>query len=70
MQLRIEDPDGNQVPDGEPGGLYVKGDSVATGYWCRSEVTRRVFRGEWLRTGESTRGTPTAITPAWGAATT
>jgi benzoate-CoA ligase family protein len=51
-ELRIEDADGNQVPDGEPGGLYVKGDSVATGYWCRSEVTRRVFRGEWLRTGD------------------
>ena len=51
-ELRIEDAGGNQVPDGEPGGLYVKGDSIATGYWCRSEVTRRVFRGEWLRTGD------------------
>ncbi len=43
---------GRPVADGEPGGLYVKGDSTATGYWCRSEVTRRVFRGEWLRTGD------------------
>jgi benzoate-CoA ligase family protein len=51
-ELRIEDPGGNLVPDGEPGSLHVKGDSVATGYWCRSEVTRRVFRGEWLRTGD------------------
>jgi benzoate-CoA ligase family protein len=51
-ELRIEDADGQPVPDGEPGSLYVKGDSVATGYWCRSEVTRRVFRGEWLRTGD------------------
>jgi benzoate-CoA ligase family protein len=51
-ELRIEDTDGNPVPDGEPGGLWVKGDSVATGYWCRSAVTRRVFRGEWLRTGD------------------
>jgi benzoate-CoA ligase family protein len=51
-ELRIEDPDGNPVPDGEPGSLFVKGDSVASGYWCRSEVTRRVFRGEWLRTGD------------------
>jgi benzoate-CoA ligase family protein len=51
-ELRIEDPSGAEVPDGEPGSLYVKGDSVATGYWCRSEVTRRVFRGEWLRTGD------------------
>jgi len=51
-ELRIEDADGNPVPDGEPGGLWVRGDSVATGYWCRSAVTRRVFRGEWLRTGD------------------
>ncbi len=51
-ELRIEDPAGQLVPDGEPGSLYVKGDSVADGYWCRSEVTRRVFRGEWLRTGD------------------
>ena len=52
-ELRIEDADGQPVPDGEPGSLYVKGDSTASGYWCRSEVTRRVFRGEWLRTGDT-----------------
>jgi benzoate-CoA ligase family protein len=51
-QLRVEDTDGNGVADGEPGSLWVKGDSIATGYWCRSEVSRRVFRGEWLRTGD------------------
>jgi benzoate-CoA ligase family protein len=51
-ELRIEDAAGQPVPDGEPGSLYVKGDSVATGYWCRSQTTRLVFRGEWLRTGD------------------
>jgi benzoate-CoA ligase family protein len=51
-ELRIEDGAGRSVPDGEPGSLYVKGDSIATGYWCRSAVSRRVFRGEWLRTGD------------------
>jgi benzoate-CoA ligase family protein len=51
-ELRIEDPAGQPVADGEPGSLHVKGDSVAAGYWCRSAVTRRVFRGEWLRTGD------------------
>jgi benzoate-CoA ligase family protein len=51
-EVRIEDPNGQPVPDCEPGSLYVKGDSIADGYWCRSEVTRRVFRGEWLRTGD------------------
>ena len=51
-EVRIEDPNGQAVADGEPGSLYVKGDSVADGYWCRSAVNRRVFRGEWLRTGD------------------
>jgi benzoate-CoA ligase family protein len=51
-ELRIEDAAGQPVPDGEPGSLYVKGDSIATGYWSRSAVTRKVFRGEWLRTGD------------------
>jgi benzoate-CoA ligase family protein len=35
-----------------PGYLDVKGESVATGYWCRTETTRATFRGEWLRTGD------------------
>jgi len=52
-ELRLEDVDGNQVPDGEPGDLYVRGDSNASGYWCRTDITRRVFRGPWLRTGDT-----------------
>lgn len=51
--LRLEDDDGNLVSDGEPGHLYVRGDSNATGYWCRTDITRRVFRGPWLRTGDT-----------------
>ncbi|MQA60665.1 MAG: benzoate-CoA ligase family protein [Actinophytocola sp.] len=39
--------------DGTPGELYVRGDSAATGYWCRAETTRQVFLGEWLRTGDT-----------------
>jgi benzoate-CoA ligase family protein len=52
-ELRLEDDDGNLVADGNPGNLYVRGESVASGYWCRTEVTRRVFRGPWLRTGDT-----------------
>ena len=52
-QLRLEDDEGNPVPDGEPGNLYVQGESNATGYWCRTELSRRVFRGSWLRTGDT-----------------
>jgi benzoate-CoA ligase family protein len=55
VQLRDE-LDGTVIdqPD-RPGGLYVSGDSVATGYWCRAETTRRAFQGDWLRTGDTYR---------------
>ncbi|MPY78439.1 MAG: benzoate-CoA ligase family protein [Actinophytocola sp.] len=37
----------------EPGELYVRGESAATGYWCRADTSRQVFLGEWLRTGDT-----------------
>ncbi len=51
-RVRLVDDDGDVVPPGESGHLEVSGESVATGYWCRTEVTRRTFQGEWLRTGD------------------
>jgi benzoate-CoA ligase len=55
VQLRDE-LDGTVIDEPDrPGGLYVSGDSVATGYWCRAETTRRAFQGEWLRTGDTYR---------------
>jgi benzoate-CoA ligase family protein len=50
---KIVDDDGQPVPDGTPGNLFVRGDSAATGYWCRTETTRRVFEGTWVRTGDT-----------------
>jgi benzoate-CoA ligase family protein len=52
-EAKIVDDDGAPVPDGTPGHLYVRGSSAATGYWCRTEVTRRVFQGPWVRTGDT-----------------
>jgi benzoate-CoA ligase family protein len=51
--VRVVDDDGTDVAAGTPGHLLVRGDSIATGYWCRTAVTRRVFQGEWLRTGDT-----------------
>jgi benzoate-CoA ligase family protein len=51
--LRLLDEAGEAVPDGTPGTLYVRGDSAATGYWCRYDTSRQVFQGEWLRTGDT-----------------
>ncbi|MGY1710575.1 benzoate-CoA ligase family protein [Geodermatophilus sp. SYSU D00758] len=52
-EAKIVDDDGVPVPDGTPGHLYVKGSSAATGYWQRTAVTRRVFQGDWVRTGDT-----------------
>ncbi|MBX6765962.1 MAG: AMP-binding protein, partial [Actinomadura rubrobrunea] len=50
--VRVVDEHGDDVPPGVPGDLLVRGPSITTGYWCRTDVTRRAFHGEWLRTGD------------------
>ena len=52
-EARLMDDQGEPVADGQPGRLLVRGDSIATGYWCRVATTRQVFAGEWLRTGDT-----------------
>jgi benzoate-CoA ligase family protein len=53
-ELRLTDEDtGAEVPDNTPGTLYVRGKSAATGYWSQYDASRRVFQGEWLRTGDT-----------------
>ena len=37
----------------QPGTLFVRGGSAATGYWARYDASRLVFQGEWLRTGDT-----------------
>ncbi|MGW0683731.1 benzoate-CoA ligase family protein [Streptomyces sp. NPDC002754] len=52
-ELRVLDEDDRETPTGTPGTLHVRGRSVATGYWSRYDESRQVFRGEWLRTGDT-----------------
>jgi benzoate-CoA ligase family protein len=52
-QLRVVDAAGEDVEPGTPGSLLVKGESISTGYWCRTATTRQVFQGEWLHTGDT-----------------
>lgn len=52
-EVKLIDGDGAEVTDSEvPGYLHIRGDSIATGYWCRYEAAKRAFVGEWLRTGD------------------
>ncbi len=51
--LELRDTEGGVVPDGEPGALHVRGESIALGYWHRTDTSRQVFQGEWLVTGDT-----------------
>ena len=52
-EVKLLDDAGAEVTEPDtPGYLYVKGESIATGYWCRTEATRAAFWGEWMRTGD------------------
>jgi benzoate-CoA ligase family protein len=52
--VELRDTEGRVVEGaGTPGELYVRGESAATGYWCRAETSRQVFLGEWVRTGDT-----------------
>ncbi|MBX3250231.1 MAG: benzoate-CoA ligase family protein [Myxococcales bacterium] len=50
--LRIVDADGNDVPDGEMGRLWVRGDSTALCYWNRQDASRATFHGDWCVTAD------------------
>ena len=51
-EARIVDDDGQPVPDGQLGNLWVKGQSAFAGYWNKPELTARTIRGEWVATGD------------------
>jgi benzoate-CoA ligase family protein len=52
FDVRVRDQVGKDLPVGETGQLWVCGDSQALGYWRNLEATKRVFRGEWVVTGD------------------
>lgn len=51
--IELRDSDGNVVPQGEPGEMWIKGPQVMQGYWQRPEETAKVFDGRgFLGTGD------------------
>lgn len=51
-RIRVVDPDGTDVPDGEPGELIITGTPMMNGYWNRPDDTARTLREGWLHTGD------------------
>lgn len=55
FEVRLCDAEGHDVPDGEVGALWVKGQSRGLGYWQRMDDTMQAFRGEWYVSGDMLR---------------
>jgi len=56
VDVRIVDPDGNDVAPGETGELLTRGPNVMAGYWRRpADTAEALVAGGWLRTGDAAR---------------
>jgi long-chain acyl-CoA synthetase len=52
-ELSIRDEEGKEVPQGEPGELYVRGPQVMRGYWNKPEENAKAFASDgYFRTGD------------------
>src|SRR5262249_54614051 len=53
VEVRLADPDGQDVLAGDPGEILVRGPNVFAGYWRDPDATRRVLDEDgWLHTGD------------------
>ena len=53
VEVRCVDPEGNEVPRGEPGEVVVRGYNVMTGYFDDPDATADTIDGDgWLHTGD------------------
>ena len=53
--IRLLDPEGNEVDDGQVGELYSRTPYVFDGYWKNTEKTAEAFRGAWCSVGDMAR---------------
>ncbi len=52
FEIDVRDGDGRPLGAGEVGRLWVRGNSLANGYWQQAEETAQAFRGEWFVGGD------------------
>ncbi len=51
--VSLRDDDGNEVPTGQSGEIWIKGPQVMKGYWQREKETSEVLTPDgWLKTGD------------------
>ena len=52
VEVRLVDDDGDELGDGVPGEIQVRGDTVFNEYWDRPDATEEAFDRDWFRTGD------------------
>jgi acyl-CoA synthetase (AMP-forming)/AMP-acid ligase II len=52
IEFRIVDGEGNEVPDGTPGELFIRQPAITKGYWRQPENTASVIDQGWYRSGD------------------
>jgi benzoate-CoA ligase len=50
--IELRGDDGQPVPDGETGDLFINGPSAALLYWGNREKSRETFQGAWTKSGD------------------
>lgn len=51
-EIELRDEDGNDVADGDPGELWVRGPSALSFYWHQSQRTREKISNGWFASGD------------------
>lgn len=54
-EVKLADAEGETVPSGSPGRLWIRTPSNTTGYWRRPDETADLVRGNWIRLGDVMR---------------
>jgi long-chain acyl-CoA synthetase len=52
LDMKVVDPDGREVAEGQLGELLIYGPTVTPGYWNRPDASAEAVRDGWLHTGD------------------